>query len=52
MQYAVSHALMGPHLNKLRGMQDSLDSPKAMKSSPILGPFCDSEFWGFSLLKI
>ena len=27
MQYAVSHALMGPHLNKLRGMQDSLDSP-------------------------
>ena len=25
---------------------------KAMKSSPILGPFCGSEFWGFSLLKI
>jgi hypothetical protein len=25
---------------------------KAMKSSPLLGPFCVSEFWGFSLLKI
>jgi hypothetical protein len=25
---------------------------KAMKSSPLLGPFCGSEFWGFSLLKI
>ena len=26
--------------------------PKAMKSSPLLGPFCGSEFWGFSLMKI
>ena len=25
---------------------------KAMKSSPLLRPFCGSEFWGFSLLKI
>ena len=25
---------------------------KAMKSSPLLGPFCGSEFWGFFLLKI
>ena len=25
---------------------------KAMKSSPLLGAFCGSEFWGFSLLKI
>ena len=25
---------------------------KAMKSSLLLGPFDDSEFWGFSLLKI
>ena len=25
---------------------------KAMKSSPLLGLFCCSEFWGFSLLKI
>jgi hypothetical protein len=25
---------------------------KAMKSSPLLGQFCGSEFWGFSLLKI
>ena len=25
---------------------------KVMKSSPLLGPFCGSEFWGFSLLKI
>ena len=25
---------------------------KAMKLSPLLGPFCGSEFWGFSLLKI
>ena len=29
-----------------------LKNTKAMKSSPLLGPFCDSEFWGFSLLKI
>ena len=30
------------------------DTPtgKAMKSSPHLGPFGYSEFWGFSLLKI
>ena len=27
-------------------------SGKAMKSSPLLEPFGDSEFWGFSLLKI
>ena len=27
-------------------------SAKAMKSSPLLGPFSGSEFWGFSLLKI
>ena len=27
-------------------------STKAMISSPLLGPFCGSEFWGFSLLKI
>ena len=25
---------------------------KAMKSSPLLGPFGNSEFWEFSLLKI
>ena len=25
---------------------------KAMKSSPLLRPFCVSEFWGFSLLKL
>ena len=25
---------------------------KAMKSSPLLGPFGDSKFWGFSLLMI
>ena len=25
---------------------------KGMKSSPLLGPFGDSEFWEFSLLKI
>jgi hypothetical protein len=30
----------------------SLHTAKAMKSSPPLGPFCGSEFWGFSLLKI
>ena len=27
-------------------------SLKAMKSSLLLGPFCGSEFWEFSLLKI
>ena len=25
---------------------------KAMKSSPLLGPFVDSEFWGFSVENI
>ena len=25
---------------------------KAMKSTPLIGPFGDSESWGFSLLKI
>ena len=25
---------------------------KAMKSTPLIGPFGDSEFWGFPLLKI
>ena len=35
--------------NELKG--GSIES-KAMKSSPLLGPFGDSEFWGFSLLKI
>ena len=29
-----------------------LRNSKAMKSSPLLGPFCGSEFWEFSLLKI
>ena len=24
---------------------------KAMKSSPLLGPFCGSEFWGFSMFQ-
>ena len=31
---------------------DLKDLGKAMKSSPLLRPFCCSEFWGFSLLKI
>ena len=26
--------------------------PKAIKSSPLLRPFVDLEFWGFSLFKI
>ena len=30
----------------------SSSASKAMKSSPLLGPFCAAEFWGFSLLKI
>ena len=36
---------------KKSGFRASLTS-KAMKSSPLLGPFCGSEFWGFSLLEI
>ena len=28
------------------------ENNKAMKSSPLLGPFCGSEFLGFSLLNI
>ena len=34
-------------------MQLSMElTGKAMKSSPLLRPFCGSEFWGLSLLKI
>ena len=29
-----------------------LQLSKAMKSSPLLGPFCGSELWGFSLLGV
>ena len=38
----------------MENMDKGLTVPKckAMKSSPLLGPFGDSEFWGFSLLKI
>ena len=32
--------------NKSHGLTQA----KAMKSSPLLGPFCGSEFWGLSLL--
>ena len=35
-----------------QNIQDRFGKVKAMKSSPLLGPFCGSEFWGFSLLKI
>ena len=28
------------------------EETKAMKSNPLLGPLSDSQFWGFSLLKI
>ena len=31
---------------------DNFLCPKAMNLSPLLGPFCGSEFWGFCLLKI
>ena len=49
---------MDPVLIVQGALQDVLDllNPtiifKAMKSCPLLGPFCGSEFWGFSLLKI
>ena len=33
-------------------VRDIFKLRKAMKSSPLLGPFYGSEFWGFSLLKI
>ena len=33
-------------------LRRDVETGKAMKSSPLLGPFCSSEFWGFSLLKI
>ena len=37
--------------HKLRTQRElgSKQGAKAMKSSPLLGPFGDSEFWGFSL---
>jgi hypothetical protein len=31
---------------------EGVTTTKAMKSSPLLRPFCDSEFWAFFLLKI
>ena len=37
---------------QLEALIEEVYSTKAMKSSPLLGPFCGSEFLGFSLLKI
>ena len=37
---------------KIRGPWTRYVLCKAMKSSPLLGPFCGSEFWAFSLLNI
>ena len=37
---------------RVKIQEDSVEYTKAMKSSPLLGPFCGSEFWGVSLLKI
>ena len=37
---------------RLREYQERVLRYKAMKSSPFLGPFCGSDFLGFSLLKI
>ena len=39
-------------MKKARGKSERFHLGKAMKSSPLLGPFCGSELWGFSLLKI
>ena len=36
----------------IRWCDGNFDILKAMKSSPLHGPFCDSEFLRFSLLKI
>ncbi len=36
----------------LQKYDTAFKSGKAMKSSPLLGPFCCSKFWGFSLLII
>ena len=53
--------LHGFHIHEFGNLSDDdcascgdsfYDLGKAMKSSPLLGPFCSSEFWGFSLLKI
>ena len=45
-----------PQRNSVVSAATAIGSPanigKAMKSSPLLGPFCGSEFWRFSLLKI
>ena len=46
---AVTHFLLELQ-TKIRETAD--DIFKAMKSSPLLRPFCVSEFWGFSLLNI
>ena len=39
-------------LARINAFIESSRHGKAMKSSPLLGPFCGSEFLGFSLLKI
>ena len=40
------------YIHALRSLARTDTPIKAMKSSPLLGPFGDSEFWEFSLLKI
>ena len=48
-----SHGLRTPNegINQ-RNLKIWVDVAKAMKSSPLLGPFWGSGFWKFSLLKI
>ena len=47
----MTYTLLALHLQGISYWSGHYKS-KAMKSNPLLGPFGDSEFWGFPLLKI
>ena len=50
---AAANAVVGKaNINEASAGVADTPTGKAMKSSPHLGQFGDSEFWGFSLLKI
>ena len=49
---AAANAVVGKaNVNEASAGVADTPTGKAMKSSPHLGPFGDSEFWGFSLSK-
>ena len=52
-QYCSNVTVVNVIINGLNSStRSTLIDCKAMKSSPLLGPFVDSEFWGFSVENI